>query len=290
VSLRSALPQHVTKKDPIMLLSTSLAFVLATVAGTNCDPVAGLVVTSSPSPAIAGQFVTLTVSNVTTDCTFLVDVCQPTKVYEHECGGPLVAQFPCMLPAFHPIAPQQSIQLNWFPKDQEGDPLPEGNYTAALFVGSDAGGFSEVCVDVQIGGLSCPTSSYGTGKAVGLGAVPRIFTSGGFAKIGNSNFGLTIDDGPFSAAALVLVGAAQSSFQAPWGTLLVDVGAPHLAFPVALTPAPFAGQGGVAIVSLPIPNLPSLVGITAHAQALVVDPQPPFGIGHTAGRTFTICN
>jgi hypothetical protein len=280
-------PGRLSKRNGSMIDAILLTSALLGLGGASCDPAANVSVAADTSTLATFGFVTLTVTNASASCGFEVDVCEPTTIYEHECGGPLVAKFGCMLPAFFPIPPLGAVDIAWYPRGQDGRPLPDGHYVPAVTVKSDAAPvFAEICVDVQLGGPACPTASYGTGKSGNpFAPAPRIFTKGGYAKLGNSAFGITVDHGPIVGPGILLLGAAPAALPLTWGTVYVDLGAPHVVLPFPMQAGPF-GSGGVGNAALPIPAMPSLIGITAHAQVIVND----LGVlGHTPGLSFTIC-
>ncbi|MGH2652683.1 MAG: hypothetical protein ACRDHK_15910, partial [Actinomycetota bacterium] len=112
---------------------------------------------------------------------------------------------------------------------------------------------------------------FGNGCAGGLAGAPTIGSAGGAPVIGNSTFALTMSGGPPSSLANgLIIGASNTTwlvfnlpmalgiFGAPSCTLFAS--ADIILSPIATDPS------GFATITLPIPNLPSIVGGSVFVQ------------------------
>lgn len=160
----------------------------------------------------------------------------------------------------------------------------DGDARSEVVVGSTGDStvyaFGEFC--------SAPTA-YGVGKA-GSGAVlPRLSASGGPAEPGNADFTINLSGGLGGANALLILGLAPSSVQAPWGRLLVDVAGPHLMIPFVLTGAAGGFGAGTANVPLPIPADVGTARFDVYFQAIVFDSGAAAGVSHSRGLKVEVC-
>jgi hypothetical protein len=163
----------------------------------------------------------------------------------------------------------------------------------ALVSDVNGDGLSEIAVSAP---LTPPlvNNLWGTGEAffvtlcdvfgpgcTGLASEPRIQCVGGAVRIGNGAFGARLENAPPGSTAFLLLGLSQTA----WGALSLPAplpGSPGCSLlvsgdaivgPVVASGPP--GATGTATVSLPIPNVPSLVGSTAYAQWGLIDPSVP---------------
>lgn len=126
--------------------------------------------------------------------------------------------------------------------------------------------------------VSALCQNYGSGTAGAGGAVPAMGCSGA-SVIGNANFGFVVTQAAPSAPVVVF--AAQNPASIPFGTtgtLLID--------PLTIAWESFivnADAGGVAPVSAAIPSDPTLSGLHAYVQALVLDAAAEIGVSATQG-------
>ena len=87
--------------------------------------------------------------------------------------------------------------------------------------------------------------------------------------VGNRSFALDLSSMRPGAPALVAVSTGSASQQFGACTLLVD--------PTPAISLPAMGNGaGFASVGLPVPALPSLIGLELYAQGIVFDPAGSF--------------
>ncbi|HET6201867.1 MAG TPA: hypothetical protein VFI25_03580 [Planctomycetota bacterium] len=128
------------------------------------------------------------------------------------------------------------------------------------------------CVPI---GLVIP---FGNGCPGSLGAPPSIGSSGGAPVIGNATFALTMSGGPPSSPANGLIIGASGS---QWLVFNLPMSMGILGFPAAcslfasadiFSPPLFTTPGGAASLTLPIPNLPILIGGSAFAQFFSLTP------------------
>ncbi|HKB15047.1 MAG TPA: hypothetical protein VKF62_03230, partial [Planctomycetota bacterium] len=108
------------------------------------------------------------------------------------------------------------------------------------------------------------------------GAAPQAWFSGDFARVGGSNFGLTLGGATPGNVAALAVGAPLPS---TWpGIPLATYGLPGCTFRVlpSLLLNTVVGPGGTAGFAAPIPNSPSLVGFSLDVQWVVVGLPGPF--------------
>ncbi|HET6201868.1 MAG TPA: hypothetical protein VFI25_03585 [Planctomycetota bacterium] len=119
---------------------------------------------------------------------------------------------------------------------------------------------------------------FGNGCAGSLGAPPTIGSSGGPATIGNASFALTMSGGPPSSSLNGLILGASGS---QWLIFNLPMSVGILGFPAAcslfasidtlLSPV-VTDPAGSASVSLPIPNVGSLVGGSAFVEFFSITP------------------
>lgn len=126
------------------------------------------------------------------------------------------------------------------------------------------------------------TTQYGAGTPGTGGAIPKIFTFGA-AWIGNTNFALQVESTRPNASAFYLIATGRLNLSLGGLTLLVDTANSAGAIVSATTDA-----GGKHTLSLPVPNNGGLDGATMNFQALVADPNGPFGFAASAGKSFEI--
>ena len=124
---------------------------------------------------------------------------------------------------------------------------------------------------------------YGEGLAGTGGLVPTLETRGGLPFQGNDLFGIVLEGALPGAPAFGLVSLAPFSAPFEGGTLLVD-----LTIPSSMIVPRLTNPSGQAVVNLPLPPDPNLVGLEAWAQFAVVDPEGIAGYAFTAGLHLTI--
>ena len=122
----------------------------------------------------------------------------------------------------------------------------------------------------------CYNEPYGKGVAGTGGTVPVLLPSSGFAKLGNSSYGLRCSKGRASAPLVYLLG-------------LTKLSGPLLVLP-AIILVRQTDRSGANTLGLPIPNDNALHGATLQSQAAVQDPAGKFlGFALTQGLSFAIC-
>ncbi len=101
-----------------------------------------------------------------------------------------------------------------------------------------------------------------------LASLPVVYTSGGPAKVGNQEFKIGLRDALSPGLPFYLViYARQGAIPLVDGRVVpVDIAQPY----VLLTGV--YNQNGEIIVPVPVPNQPSLAGVTVHAVAITLDP------------------
>lgn len=156
-------------------------------------------------------------------------------------------------------------------------------------------GMIEVAYDYDAGGnllkkSSCPLpENYGAGTPGSGGIVPRIFSSGGAPRIGNTSFRIEGDQILGGANVLLIVGFAKAQIPVLGIVVLVDLNLPTFSFSFpASGPAGVAGAGAVSIPAS-IPDNPNFVGIEIDAQLIVSDPGGPRGLAASDGLSLTLC-
>jgi len=130
--------------------------------------------------------------------------------------------------------------------------------------------------------------NYGLGCQTSGGGVPRTAATG-TPNLGNTAFGLTLEEG-IGSAGIVLLGISSSSF----------AGIP---LPLSLTPFGIAGcslytdlvvtgtalvSGGAASLPLPIPASPALAGARLTSQWLLLDSAAPGGVRLSGGGALNL--
>jgi hypothetical protein len=125
----------------------------------------------------------------------------------------------------------------------------------------------------------CCSQRVGVGTPGTGGFVPRLKTIGGSYRLGNSSLRLRVTQGRGGAMALVMVGLAPG----PGGGVIggnLSLGASRDLLPPTpivlsgLAGMPGVGEGGMAF---PLPDDPSLAGLTMRMGAVVFDPVAPAG-------------
>jgi len=251
-------------------------------AQVDCLP-QGVTVTVSPDPAPQGALVEVTIDNQSDQLFVLPSSCLYASVREEDCDGALV-QVPLCLAVLVPIPPGGSHTNVWAQTDTTGNLVAPGVYAFDLALPVDC------CPTVTVtGGCAGPPQPYGDGGAGTGGFAPILDAEGGLPLIGNAAFGERILFGVGGAPAALLLGAGETSLGFDWGTLLVDPFLPVFVFPAVLGGTPGQSGAGSALIPLPIPNDPGLVGIQVATQAIVLDAGSSGGFSHTQGVRFTIC-
>jgi ELWxxDGT repeat protein len=110
---------------------------------------------------------------------------------------------------------------------------------------------------------------FGEGCPGTNGIVPRVRSTGGAPALGNVSFALQVDRTPPFAACALELGLARADLPVPTGChLYVDCSFVRL--------YTMADTNGVATLSLPVPNDPSLRGGRLFGQFAVADPGGAF--------------
>lgn len=141
--------------------------------------------------------------------------------------------------------------------------------------------------------LGAPNSFvFGTGCQGSGGFVP-VIDSKNVAQVNSTNFTIELNDARAPSAALLALGASNTTWNGVPLPFALGGGCNLLAAATLLFVQPVAGAGpgtGTAAQILPIPNDQSLRGARLYAQWLVVDAAAanPFGIAPTAGLAFTV--
>ena len=194
---------------------------------------------------------------------------------------------------FHPDIPG----LLWV-SDANGKVLMSGDHGAnfvEVFAVPGKSNASGLAFDVTDGSLLVGTTSksaweipdvtpyamFGNGSPGTGGIVPRHYHSGGLPQVGNSGWGLTVDQTVGGAPAFMMIGTAVLGAPVFGGTLLVRN-------PVFIGSVPTTGMPGVAgtgasVGSVRIPNAPRFAGAELITQALVIDT----GAAHPSGVVFS---
>lgn len=120
---------------------------------------------------------------------------------------------------------------------------------------------------------------YGEGLAGTGGNVPAMGWNG-LPQIGNASFALNLSNANNGVQALLLIGFGAADIPFKGGSLLVDP------TPYILTPVAVVHTQATALT--PIPNDPSLTGLSFNAQWLVPDPGAPAGLALSQGLEATL--
>lgn len=121
----------------------------------------------------------------------------------------------------------------------------------------------------------CATVPYGEGTAGTGGRIPVLGPTGGFPKVGNTQYGLHTANVLGGAPIAYTLGAAKLP-----GPLLVQ--------PIVIVPAA-ASAAGVHDLPLPIPTNPSLHGGVVRVQTLALDLSAPLFLAATQGLEVRVC-
>ena len=131
---------------------------------------------------------------------------------------------------------------------------------------------------------------YGNATPGQGGFSPRIEHLGGPSQVGNATFTLHGRQMRPAAMAALLVGAYPTSVPVLGVDVLVDLLQPSLALSVATSGTSGAAGTGAASLPIPLPNSPSLAGLTFYTQWIVADPSAPGGVlSGSKGMSLTIC-
>ena len=257
----------------------------------DCTPVplADLQLVVSPTLAQVGQPVELTLTNLSTECTYtLPSTCLFTKVSSEDCEGD-DAFFPPCGGASQSLLPGASVSATWDQTTQGGLQVPEGLWAFTVPVSASDGQVGKLCALVQVGTSCASPFAYGVGTTGTGGNVPSLSTLGGPPSLGNADFQVAVTNGVGGSTAIALVSLAQAAIQLDAGTLLVDPVLLFLVDPFALSGASGAPGQGIGFLPLPIPDAPGLVGLELFFQAAVVDLAASGGFALTQGVHAAVC-
>lgn len=170
------------------------------------------------------------------------------------------------------------------PSDNNVDDGPQGNWLYKAFAPPGAGASNDasdhysVYADYLLN--SCDGSRYGSPFPGWHNLSPRSGIKG-TAKPGQASFGMRLVYGRPSSSAVLVLGkfkllppfGLSTSPYVPGGTLYVDVTTAYGIFPTV------TDAKGDANFTLPLPNSPTLIGVTFESQWFVNDAQGPNGVG-----------
>jgi hypothetical protein len=251
-----------------------------------------LKVSVSPQIVEPGQPVTVTLSNFDDWRYMLPNGCLFSKVVSGDDGtGRAVRNYLCT--AVMPILnPRDSFSKTWDGLDDDGNPVPVGVYSFPIDVLTGDGRVVELVGNVIVGMMveeapRCRVDYYGACGPGAGGISPELFPLGE-ARIGNEDFILHIQAGLGAAPGFLLVGAEQGQARCSIGTLAIEPSAPWIAIPLVLRGEPGVIGAGVLDILAPIPDDPSLGGLTVYLQALAEDRASVGGISHSAGLALTL--
>lgn len=131
-----------------------------------------------------------------------------------------------------------------------------------------------------------PLAHYGTGLAGGGGFTPQLAEPSGLANLGNLGYAIRAVNLEGGQPGLFVLGLNSASIPAFGGTFLVD---PNGMVTSSFTASGSGSGNGQATMSLPVPNLPALDGLSLYVQALVVDPAAPQGVAMSDGGQIQFC-
>ena len=275
-------------KPVLSSLVLSLALVPAgSDAAAQCGA-GGLQVSFSPANPTLGQTITIQVTNVSTNCVYLLpDTCLYKKVYMGQCGGTQVVPFRWCSITQQAIQPGQSFVDTWDQTTHLGAPVGPGQYFFDVTIEQQSGPPVKLCPSVWIESCPTPPVEYGAGSPGTAGFTPG-WSIQSLPKPGGP-FVLSIDDALGGAGALLAIGAGPAQIPAPFGELLVDPNLPLLWLPFTMAGQPGIGGDGTVTFGFTVPNDQSLVGVTVYLQCLVAAPQSTDGIAHTRGLQISVC-
>jgi len=269
-------------------LSLLLGLSLAAPEVTAQCGAGGLFVQFSPPAPTIGQPITITVTNVSSNCVYLLpDTCVYKKIYSGQCGGSVVVPFRNCFLQNQAIQPGQSFVDSWDQKAFQGPQVPPGTYFFDMKIGTQGGSTVSLCPSVTIDSCPTPPVEYGAGS-VGTAGFTPVWTIGSLPKPGGQ-FGLTIDNAVGGGSALYVLGAGVAQIPAPFGEFLVDPFLPIVYLPFTMSGSPGVGGDGSVTFGFVVPNDLSLVGVTVYSQCLVTDVNSSGGISHTRGLQVTVC-
>lgn len=110
-------------------------------------------------------------------------------------------------------------------------------------------------------------------------AAPEL-AAGEWPRLGAQTFGIDVLQAPSSSLVAVLGALQMASLPIAGCVQLVQPGQAVLLLPTSVT--------GVATMSIPIPNVPSFVGLSLYFQAAAIDPQAPAGFTLSSGLRLAI--
>ncbi len=231
---------------------------------TICGP---LQVTVSPNPAVYGQAVAVAGTNITASTINLPTRCLWTAVHKGPVTGPIVKVTDCAASVL-PIAPGETVTQLWFQKDDAGLQVDPGTYTFEINAPTGVGPCStSVVVPLCTAGtFTTFGAGCGTGKCFDFGVDlgPLVLVPETCPEIGTT-FVVGLTHADCEAPAALILGASTTA----WGAIPLpfDLGGGCLMH-VSLT-LMFGGATdnlGHAAFPMPIPDDPSLVGLSAYMQ------------------------
>jgi hypothetical protein len=265
-------------------LATTCCLVLLTSSLRSQCGGEGLTVTFSPPAASPGEVITVTLTNKSPACTYVLPTdCVFQSVHAWACTFPAV-HLPACSGAPVTLPPGASISQVWDQKDDSGQVVGPANYVFSI----QAMGASAVtlCPEIEIG--EC-TLHYGPKDPGTGGYAPQMSIAYGSSWLGNSNFHLTIIGGVGAAPALLVASTAPAALDAPFGTLLVDLASPHGVLPLSLGGPQGAPGSGSLLLYAPVPNIPALEGTVLWMQTLVLDAGSSGGVAASTGLRVRVC-
>lgn len=274
-------------KQRILAVLGPIVFATAAAAQTPCGSL-GVTVTISPSQPKIGDLITVTLSNPTNTTIQLPTSCVYGSVFKGDmCAGSPVFS-PICLQVITPIPPNGSASTTWDQKDDFGAQVPAGSYSFSIKFFTPTGS-DGCCAAVKITDPCPPPTHYGA-ASVGSGGCTPTIAAAGLPQIGNASFQIQLSNALGGATTGLFASALPANIPGPFGTLLIDPTPPFVQLFFSVGGATGTPCVGSATLPAPIPNLPILVGLSAYAQALFMDPGSSGGISTTDGIKITFCS
>ncbi|QDU68743.1 hypothetical protein [Engelhardtia mirabilis] len=172
---------------------------------------------------------------------------------------------------------------------QKGQQGPGTLVPVAVSIGENTSGWSSdnQMIDIEVGADACAGSviAFGQGSSGKAGVVP-LLGAGTCPEVGGT-LHLTLGNGVAGATAVIALSAASAPYPLFGGTgyLLPPLFA---TYPLTLSGSGASAAIGFGAVSIPIPSVAALTGLTVFAQGAVVDAAAQEGFALTAGLAVII--